>query len=380
MKMKTLKIIVLVIALQSFTFSSSLEAPAALETPIVLDLNYQDDIGWTQLMHAVKRGDLKMVEALLSVPGVNVNAKSKRGRTALMIAAGEGNPAIVKKLLSKRGIQVDAQNIFGTTALILAADEGHAEVVKLLLEAGANPNLTGKDGASALMYAANGEHAPVVFLLLNAKNILVNERNKNGMTALRYAVSKGNPLIIELFITSPKLDINQTLSSSPLTPLLTALLLKDLRLLNRILKVPGIDVNKKDVRGSTPLMFAVRRSSPEIVARLLEVPELLINAQDEDLEQTALMIAVAEKKLTMALKLLGTPGIDVNIKNIYGLTALLMATVDGNIAIVAKILATPGFDFKKYNQGNDALKLAQLKSDVATRSALIKLLEASRSR
>ena len=65
-------------------------------------------------------------------------------------------------LLEAGDTQVDAEAEDGSTALHAAAATGHAAVVEALLEAGADPQATGKAGATPLQLAAAMGHAGAV--------------------------------------------------------------------------------------------------------------------------------------------------------------------------------------------------------------------------
>jgi outer membrane protein assembly factor BamB len=89
-----------------------------------------------QLLEAVKRGDARNVELLLT-RGALVDARSAYGRTALDVAAGKGHLDVVK-LLIKHKANVNAHDSFyHATPLTWAAMSHRKEVVKALLEAGA---------------------------------------------------------------------------------------------------------------------------------------------------------------------------------------------------------------------------------------------------
>ena len=102
----------------------------------------EDLVGNTTLMSASLEGHLEVTKLLIE-EGVDVNAQDNEGWTALMYASGAGlkdrkdvNPEVVP-LLIKAGADVNAQDNKGYTALKWASREGHTDIVKLLKEAGA---------------------------------------------------------------------------------------------------------------------------------------------------------------------------------------------------------------------------------------------------
>jgi hypothetical protein len=77
----------------------------------------------------------RMVELLLTIPDIDVNAKNEYDASALFYAAYD-NIEIVKLLLAVPKIDVNI-TCDGTTALAFAIQEGHNEIVELLKNAGA---------------------------------------------------------------------------------------------------------------------------------------------------------------------------------------------------------------------------------------------------
>jgi ankyrin repeat protein len=92
-----------------------------------------------KLIKAVKNGDLKNVETLIS-QGVDLEARDDQNMTVLMIAAQKGYADIVSKLINA-GADLDAINRYAArTAFFYAYESGHPETVKILIANGAAKN------------------------------------------------------------------------------------------------------------------------------------------------------------------------------------------------------------------------------------------------
>ena len=111
----------------------------------------------TELFKAAKNGDEGAVIKLLA-SDVNVDADDELGWSPLMYAAAGGHLAIAKLLLGKR-CRVNAADRFGWTALMLAAANGHPNIVRLLLDKGADKDARNVYGETAAMKAkVSGNH------------------------------------------------------------------------------------------------------------------------------------------------------------------------------------------------------------------------------
>ena len=87
------------------------------------------------LREAAQKGDTETVNVLIKT-GVDVNAQDEEGYTALTYAAERDHREIVNALIAA-GAEVNAQTKAGATALKYAAEKDHTEIVDLLQAAGA---------------------------------------------------------------------------------------------------------------------------------------------------------------------------------------------------------------------------------------------------
>ncbi len=120
------------------------------------------------LIQAVMAGDGDKVKELLD-NGADVDVRDRNGMTPLILAAKKGRSQIVRLLLEK-GADVNAQDeVMGWTALILASALGYKSVVKLLLENGADVSIKDKNGMTALKYAIKNDYVEIAKLIKAVK-------------------------------------------------------------------------------------------------------------------------------------------------------------------------------------------------------------------
>ena len=154
------------------------------------DVNTQDKMGYSPLMHASEEGYEKCVQILIRA-GADVNLTDDTGYTALIAAAGHGNDICVHMLINA-GADVNALvtvehvteewlSCQSTTPLISAA--GSRRCLDLLIEAGAEVNHVNDEGNTALITASSLGNHDCMDMLIHA-GADVNICNKKEETAL----------------------------------------------------------------------------------------------------------------------------------------------------------------------------------------------------
>ncbi len=85
------------------------------------------------------------LQALLSAPGIAINAQKSNGETALYVAIANGKDDVVEALINK-GADVNIPDNDGWTPLMIAAEKGLLTTVQTLLDKHADINRTDKNG------------------------------------------------------------------------------------------------------------------------------------------------------------------------------------------------------------------------------------------
>ena len=128
--------------------------------------------------------------------GLDPNVLSEDGQCALYLAIREDNPKVIELLLSWPGVKLDQRNAVGETPLMMAALKGQVELMRRLLDRGAAVHL---EGWSPLHYAATGPSPAAVRLLLD-KGAPVDARSPNGSTPLMMAARYGDEKSVVLLV------------------------------------------------------------------------------------------------------------------------------------------------------------------------------------
>ena len=130
-----------------------------------IDLDARGSSGQTPLHAACAGGEVALARRLLRC---NAKVSTCDGySTPLIAACKHGDPALVKKLLKRTSkALLDFRPSGGHTAMTAAIEAGRVPIVKLLLSKGANPNLRSLSGMTPLHHAAKHGHTPIAKLLL----------------------------------------------------------------------------------------------------------------------------------------------------------------------------------------------------------------------
>ncbi len=192
----------------------------------------------TEILEAVKNGDITKVQSLLKSDPDLINAKTDNQIPLVLLATYQRNLRLlevilsntnyelsifeaaalgvnerVQELLNNQSDLINATSPDGFSPLGLACFFGHADTVKLLVAQGADINQVSKNDwqVQPLHSAVAARNLEIVtFLLLNGAE--VNSQQQHGFTALHAAAQNGDAEMIKLLLEH-KADINATTSS-----------------------------------------------------------------------------------------------------------------------------------------------------------------------
>ena len=258
------------------------DLPALRGLATQFGVDVRDSLGQTPLMLAIAFGSSEAVDLLLKA-GADVKAATSSGVTALHWSRGDANK--VRRLL-EQGADVNARSQLGRSPLIIAAaSTGSVEAVRMLLAGGAEVNVADNSGATPLMEATTADQEEVVRLLLErGADVNPKDTGAPGMASLvgsplSAAALHGNTELVRLFLSkgaqvNAVSAANNVVKNGPIAfGKATALHMAaaggsaDVA---RILLDAGAAVDARDVRGVTPLTFAIATDRPQAsLVRLL---------------------------------------------------------------------------------------------------------------
>ena len=159
-----------------------------------------------ELLIISKKGDKEKLLELLSFNQININFQNENGWSALHFACDEGNLKIVD-LLIKSKIDLNLKNIEKKTALHISVLRGYFDITKLLLENGANINVKDNEKNLPLHICASQGHDELLNFILEKNPIGIKEKNLFGKTPLDMAVKESTKTIINKFLNQKKNNI-----------------------------------------------------------------------------------------------------------------------------------------------------------------------------
>ncbi|CAM3940002.1 ankyrin repeat domain-containing protein [Mucilaginibacter galii] len=236
-------------------------------------VNIMDSHGTTPLLFAAASGqpNTKIYDLLLA-HGDNLKKNvNQDGANALLLAVANDKELTLTNYFISKGLDLNSTDAIGNNAFSYAARSGNIELLKTLVQKGVKPNQNallmaaqsggGRRGGSA------GAGLPV-YHYLESLNISPATTNKSGANVLHYIARKPNQSEIINYFLSKGVDVNKA-DEDGNTPLMNAAAgNRDTAVMAML--IPKVkNINQANLKGETPLAMAVRSNSPEVVAYLL---------------------------------------------------------------------------------------------------------------
>jgi ankyrin repeat protein len=260
------------------------------------DVNAYNLYGKTPLHDAVHEDAFEIEKIFVQSKKANLEARDKDGNTPLMEAVAIGSFRSADYLV-KSGADVTTRNNDGDTPLLVTVQNERSDLVALFLDRGAQIHAKNADGESPFTIALKTSPRMMLTLLSKGKDQTDDEGrsplhialmynmpeadiekiaswvgknnavDREGRTALRYAVDRGNWDAAK-FLANEGADVF-SLARDSKTPADIVLAVANREAIRAVFG--GKAVSARDSGGNTVLHYAARVSPPETISLLLEL-------------------------------------------------------------------------------------------------------------
>ncbi len=327
------------------------------------DVNARDSSGASALIWAADSENIRLLRLLIGY-GAVLDARDNQGASALLWAAYKGSTGAVKFLI-EAGAPRESRDFEGHTPLMAACFNAHCESVKTLLECGCDVKAADYAGHNVLAYAKNSGNETVARLVSQHIEASKSARKKHfGMADILFdtILDSGVPDAFELVkaaVTADKKAVKKIIESidggGPAeASLIKACAAGNFELARNIIEL-GADVNARDRRGYTALIWAVDKRFAQIVDLLLN-SGANINLGD-GFGYTPLIWAVDRDDLACVKKLLER-GASVDSADGKGVTPLMWAAIKKRRDIARELLSRGADAGRLDHRGYSALSYA----------------------
>lgn len=232
------------------------------------DINLEDSHGYAPLPFAAANGvpDKETYEAFFKA-GIDPKKKYTNGANVLLLNAPNDKNLTVTDYLVTKGLTLKDTDKNGATVFDYAARTGNINNLKALLKKGIKPT------NYALLIAAQGARRSantidVYKYLVDEVKLKPTATGKDGENVLHYIVRKPNQNEIVTYFLNKGVDANKA-DNEGNTPLINAASGRDIAVINAILAKTK-NINTVNAKGESALTAAVKSGTAETVILLLE--------------------------------------------------------------------------------------------------------------
>ncbi|MCC9070459.1 ankyrin repeat domain-containing protein [Flavobacterium sp. F-65] len=284
------------------------------------------------------------IKFLLEQPGNPVNKMTHDNRIYLHWAAYRGNVELVEYLIAK-GSDINLEDSKGTTPIAFAASNGQPNqaLYETFFKAGIDPKKKYRDGANLLLMAVSNDKDLSLSAYFATKGMSLKDTDNEGNTAFNYAARSGNITILKkLLEKGVKFNDNALLIAAQgarreTTPFETyKYLVEEIKIkptavsksgenvfhylagkpnqteIVKYFLAKGVDANKADKDGNTPLMIAASAKDTAVLEQFLPVVK---NINTQNLKGESALTFAVKSGTPETVEILLTKGADVTVKD-----------------------------------------------------------------
>ena len=290
------------------------------------------------------------IKFLIEQPGNPVNKPTHDGRIYLHWAANKGNLEIVNYLIAK-GSDVNLVDSHDTTPITFAASAGvtNTAIYDALFKAGIDPKKKYREGANLLLLSIANDKELTLTKYFESKGMSLKDVDNNGNTAINYVARTGNISLIKLLLEKGVKYTDNALILTAQGSRRDANTLETYKYLVEDLKTKPTVTNNE---GQTVLHFLANKSNQTEIINYFLAKGVDPNKADNE-GNTPLMVAASGRD-TVTLQQLLPIVKNNNAQNLKGESALTKAIQLGSPEAVAMLL-NKGADVKTIDKDGNNL-------------------------
>lgn len=243
------------------------------------DVNFEDSHGTAPVDFAASNGQSNpaLYEAFFKA-GIDPKKKYSNGANLLLLAISSDKELKAADYFTTKGLSLKDVDNDGNTAFTYAARSGNIALLKKLIEKGVKPT------DNALLFAAQGSRRETNTIetykyLVEDVKLKPAAQNKAGQNVLHLLAGKPNQTEIIKYFLGKGVDANKA-DKEGTTPLMIAASAKETAVLEILLPISK-NINAQNLKGETALTNAVKSGTPEAVTLLLN-KNADVNVKDKD--------------------------------------------------------------------------------------------------
>jgi len=275
----------------------------------------EKETGNTALHLACINGHEKIAQALIKL-GINIDEKNSEGFVALYYAIYNGLVATVKILLDHESY-MECLDKYGNSILHISCELGYIEIVKYLLEKKVLNNQKNKNFKTPIHIASQKGFVDIIQLMLQRHDILIDDIDSNGKTALIMACENDHLNIVKLLLRSnSNIYIRDNKGKSAI---FYACQVNNTEMIKALINA-NVDIMQYDNDTVYPLHLACMNGNLEIVKMFVETLNADVECRDKN-GYTPLYVAYINQRSNIIKYLIGK-GCNVDAQNNDGVAIL----------------------------------------------------------
>lgn len=224
-----------------------------------------------------------------------------------------------------------------------------------------------------LMFKDKNFYIKTIKSFFEKQNVNVNYKDKNGFTVLMTESCNNNKEAVQMLLLRKDLNVNAK-NHDGKTACHIAIEGGNLEIADMILARSDLDINAKDRERETIFMKIVEFNLKNKIANKILKELLIYDRLDMNAKNISGLTALMLSSPSAARMLLKTDNINVNSKNVYGATALHCAVIRRCDELVSLLLKNDDINLSiKDDKGDTALSLA-LRYDVDNHPKIAEML------